>query len=631
MATFLPEPTAATVQALHLKLTKDWSEAHGVAQEISDIIHQRNDIETLDPNDARDIEPLVIHSGRAGGIIEHANGLLMAMPSFHMEPSELTTEAGLESDQVEHACAKIFEQQLMRNDFWPRVGRDLLGVGYAFLKALPLPNVWTIQAGYPVRKENEGSATYMKRIRKWKEDEGKFPFVIQHIPAMDVLALLDNSDKCIASIEVKKVMAKILAEDMNSAVVQELISQNAINWFDELSVVEYTDTEYVGYFLVSTSPSDHNTEASSPVVFNDYRKLRVWKHGLGRCPVVMIPGMKTELSNYAEKFKSFLADAKDALVGYDFLISRLATMVWTYYMPSYVWTSSESAAAYEGRDRPKLRVNLGGVTSKFADEDLQPLPMPQQFFDAERLITELDDIIQRHTLEDVLFGRVQGSAPAFQVNLRINVARSKLTPISQHMAMGAVDVMDCFLRGVEQLGEEVMIDGVSITPAQAKVARGRISASIEPKSPVDRAQDLGTAKMAKELGLPDVWWMENLVDIEDPATLKLQKEIEELENLPVVKERFMKEALQRLDVLIDEDEYQEIANLDPNTVSPAALQALQAMAGVQPGMAPPAGMEGEGLGRGPFPEGGAPQTLAPRGLLTPKEQPQPGTPLAESE
>lgn len=617
----VPEPTAESVQQLHLKLTKDWSAAIAECEEIADIIHQRNDIETLDANDKRDVEPLIIHAGRAGGIIEHANGLLMAMPSFGMEPLELSEESGLEADQVEQFMAKVFEQQLLRNDFWPAIGRDVLAYGRAYVKALPLPNVWTIQAGYPVRYEDEKPTAYMKRVRKWKATEGKFPFVIQHVPANNVLALLDNSDQTIATIEVKRVMAQILADDMESATVRSMIENGDIQWFDEMSVLEYTDAQYVAYFLVSTTAQTPGMESPTPVVYNDYHRLRVWQHGLGRCPVIMIPGMKTELTEYSGRFKSFLKDAKDALVGYDFLLSRLATMVWAYYMPSYVWTLGETSAMMEGRDRPTLRVNLGGVTPTYQDEKLDTLPMPPAFFDAERLINELDDIIQRHTIEDVLFGRVQGSAPAFQVNLRINVAKSKLTPITQHMAQGIVSVMDCLMRGVEQLKEEVIIDGASMTPQLAKKARGRISASIEPKSPIDRGQDLGTAKLAKELNLPDTWWMENIVGIEDSATVKMMKIVEEIEDMPIVKERLIKEALNQLDVLIEQEDYEEVPLNGMEGVPPEMMAGIQNMMLQQSGEE-----EAAGLGRGPFPEGAAPQTLAPRGLLTEKEQPQPGTP-----
>jgi len=620
MAFTLPKPTPNYIRELHSKLLNEWQGRLGIEREMSDLVHQRNEIETLAPNEKRNIDPITIHSGRAGGIIEHANGLLMAMPSFEMEPTSLATGAKREAEQVERVMAALFEQQLLRNDFWPAIGRDVLTYARAYIKAMPLPSVWTVQAGYPVRGKTESPASYMKKIKDWKASAGEFPFVIQHVPVSTILPLLDADDNVVCSLEEKRVPAYVLAEEMKSAKVKAQLASGNLQWYDELTCLEYTDHEYVAYYLTDIETlTGKDYFAESRVFFTphqDYEQLRVWKHGLGKCPVVMIPGMKTELLDKEGRFKSFLADAKESLEGYDVLISRLATMVWTYYLPSYTWTLAETAAVYQGRERPELTVNLGGVTVKYADESLDPLSPPPGLPDANLLTEQLDDLIQRHTLEDVLFGRVAGSAPAFQVNLRINVARSKLTPLAQHMAQGITNVMDLFLRGVISLGEEVIIDGEEITPSMAKSALNRIAASIEPKSPQDRAQDLGTAKMALEFGLPWDTVAQDFLGYTDPATLRLEKDIQELEKLPQAQEAVLADALAELDLLTEQNDFEELAGVDTTNMSPEFQQALQQFMEAQGG--------GGGLGRGPFPEGGAPQTIAPRGLLTEKEQPRPG-------
>ncbi|KKM64354.1 hypothetical protein LCGC14_1502250, partial [marine sediment metagenome] len=822
----LSRPTGKSVRDLHHKLELDWGPRIRLDEEFRDLVHQRNPIETLELSDDRNIDPMEFRSGRAGGIIEHAGGLLMARPAMHAEPPTLNTEDTRTAEQVERASANLFEKELIANNFWQSVGRDILIYGRAFIKSMLSASQWTAEAGYPVRESKETDKDYLTRIRKWKETEGKFPFVIQHVPALGVLPLLDSSDNVLATIEVKWATAKILADDFGSKTVQDMLSRRTLKWYDELPVIEYIDNEWVSYLLAGTEVRRRDTPETNRLYkgVKSYQPLRTWRHNLGKHPIVMIPGIRTELTDYKSHFKGFLSDAKDALVMYDFLLSRLATMINAYYLPcasaseelllpdgsrktygelasegrkfevmtrgkcvpkpvlayaefagaapiykitldsgrilersehhrigvlgrrnhidykfpsdlkignrlavltkppkrqenrkggrwltsdialavgmligdgsltdngvkftssnplitsifeqavvksknpysifdyerqqvvtirkgqqqkgnnlkkrapilwalkklnllnktsrtkilpdwtrclpekkalalfhgliltdgyiygsrigygstsknlrdwvadaawrfgcpgvirekkmqdgssfyvwdsfreftpdlvkkiadvfhskaediffskvnnetlfiptqrrrlrkkinkyvhaervksihllserpivcitmvdsdtplyctpvlehnSYEWKLGASSAQFAGRDRPVLRVNLGGVTVTYADENLDTLAIPQGLPDATMLLAQSDDIIQRATLEDVLFGRVQGAAPAYQVNLRINVAKSKLTPLAQNMAIGITNVLDLFLRGIIQLGEAV--------------------------------------------------------------------------------------------------------------------------------------------------------------------------------
>lgn len=614
----VPKPTGERVAALDTKLTADWSARVVEDEEMRDMIHQLNEIETLDESQERNMTPISMHSGRAGGIIEQARGLIMAQPSWSMEAISPKPEDKLKADKVEEVCAALFQQQLLGNDFWSYVARDILSYGRGYIKSLPLPSVWTIQEGYPVRGKKETAEKYLAKVRAWKEKEGKLPHILSHVSALDVLSLLDSSNNVMASIEKKAIMAGVLADPqgMNSSTVKGLIASNKVDWYDEMLVAEYMDPAYVGYYLIGSTPIQEG--ASIPSTLGAYEELRVWQHGMGKCPMVMIPGVTTEMKELRNRFKSFLQDAKESLEMYDFLLSRLGTMVYAYYLPSYIWRMSETTAGAMagGTDRPKMKVILGGVTVPYNDEELDPLTPPMNLPDSDRLLTEVDDIIQRHTVEDVLFGRVQGSAPAFQVNLRINVARSKLTPIVQHMAQGITNAMDLFFRSVEQLGESVVVDGHELTVEMAKAAQGRVTASIEPKSPVDRNQDIATAKMALELGkFPWRWIAEKILDVQDSGALSIEKALEDLGQLPPVQEKLMVELLEEYDLLIEEEEFVDAAEL--GEAAPGELQ--QALAGLMGG--------GPGMGRGPWPPGGSPQAVGGgRGLLTENEQPQPSGP-----
>lgn len=608
----LPKPTKESVEKLYRKLYDDWGARFKEDEEFQDMVNQENIIETLDSSNNRVITPLTIHSGRSGGIIEHAAGLVASSPSFMMKELGPATLEKFEAEEVETFCATLFEQQFIYTDFWTQLAKDILTMGRGFVRAQASPSVWTAQMGYPARGQNEAASKYLARVDKWKYEDGKFPFVIQHIPTMNLLPLLDAQDNVLAAVEEKIVTVGALAE-LGSATAKEGLANGSKDWFDEMLVLEYTDTDYCSYYLlVNTVPSDRDITSWD---IGPLEELRVWEHYMGRCPIVMFPGLRSGQNEYTNRYKSFLDTAKESLEAYDFLISRLATMVWAYFMPSYIWRSAESSAAFKGRERPELKVILGGTTTLLGDEDLQPLPYPPNLPDASLLMTHIDDLIQRHTLEDVLFGRVIGSAPAFQVNLRINVARSKFTPIVQHLAQGIVKVMELVMRGVEVVGEAVVVGGEKLSVATAKKAQGRISASIEPKSPVDRSQDIGQANMAKDFGMPWDWIVVNILGVQNPASLRLEKFVEDLENTDEAKLRLVTEVFTELDMLTEQEEFSDVAGLDLSQFPPEAIEAIEQMVG----------SGGGGLGRGPYPAGGAPQTIqGGRGLLTEKAQPQPG-------
>ena len=315
-------------------------------------------------------------------------------------------------------------------------------------------------------------------------------------------------------------------------------------------------------------------------------------------------------------------------------MSRLATLVKAFYFPSFEWKLGLPSNQFAGQDRPLEEVNIGGVTTTYIDEVLKPLEMSQNLPPADILVNQLDALIQRNTLEDVLFGRVEGSSAAFAIRLRINVAKNKLIPHVTHMAQGLVEVFELIGRAVEQLGESVVIGGEELTVEMVKQAHGRTSVNVNPKLPGEEGIELGQAKMATDLNLPEDWIWEHILGIADPATLRMLRDVLQMEKLPDVEQRLALDALNRLQALVEDDETEAIfdalekrgANLDPEVI-----QALQRLVGQQSGQEggevppPPEG----GVGRGPFPPGGSPQAIGGgRGLGTEKS-PRPSQQFVE--
>jgi hypothetical protein len=571
------------------------------------LVNRQNKVELLPETLDLNVEPVELHTGRSGSLIDHAQTFAGSLPSLAIDPEDLTTEERRESEQTERAYKALFFKQLVANGFWSNLARGILLTGRGVLTVLPMPSVWTTQEGFPVRQKGQRPQAYIKTVNQWKRDSGKEPIIMQSVPPDRVLLKLDSNDKVLASLETKSVTADLVAEALGSEDIQGLIDSKVLQWYDQLEVLQYIDDMFVCYYLVSDKPIRPETGVR-PQSSQGYKRLASWQHGLGKCPVVFVPGVKTDEQEYEFRFKPFLADAEEDLVIYDFLMSRLATMVKAFYFPSFEWQLAANANEFQGQDRPEESVNLGGTTTTYADENLKIISMPDNLPDALLLQQQLDELIQRNTLEDVLFGKVQGDTAAFAIRLRINVAKQALVPAVKHMAIGLTEGYDLVGRSVEYLGEEVIINGERVTPAMAIVARGRISVSVDPRLPGEEGIDLQKAAMATNLRLPESWIWETILGIDDPATLALLRDVQELEELPEVKERLLQEALEMLQVRIEDEETMAILDvLDRfgDQLDPEVVAALQALATGQTG--------GEAGAPPPPPPGGDGRTASPPG------------------
>ncbi len=607
---------------LETELRKTWGPANSRDQRMRDLVNRKNRVELLPETLDLNVEPVELHTGRAGSLIDHAQTFVGSLPSVAIEPVDLTTEERRESEQTERAFKALFVKQLVATGFWSNAGRGSLVTGRTVLTCLPLPSVWTTVEGFPVRQKGQRAQAYINQVNQWKRDSGKEPIIIQSIPADRILLKLDSNDKVLVALETKAVSAELVVDALGSEIVRELLAMKRLQRYDQLEVLQVIDDIFVSYYLISTKPI--RPEMAKDVHMSQgYKRLASWQHGLGKCPVVFVPGVKTDEREYELRFKPFLADAEEDLQIYDFLMSRLATMVKAYYFPSFIWTLDANANEFQNQERPQENINIGGTTTKYRDENIEALSMPANLPDAVLLQGQLDELIQRNTLEDVLFGKVQGDTAAFAIRLRINVAKQALVPHVKHLAIGLTEIYELVTRAIEHLGEEVIIDGEEVTPAMAIKARGRISVAVDPRLPGEEGIDLQKAAMATNLRLPESWIWETILGIDDPATLSLLRDVQELEELPEVKERLLREALEMLQVRIEDEETMAILDvldkfgdqLDPEVV--AALQALATgQTAGEAGGAPPPPPPG-GLGRGPFPEEASNQAVGGgRGLGT---------------
>ena len=108
MPTIRRPPTGAEAKRLQIELQKTWAPAFSRDKRMRDLINRRNKVELLPETLDLNVEPVELHTGRAGSLIDHAQTFVTSIPSVAIEPVDLTTEARRKTEQTERAFKSLF-------------------------------------------------------------------------------------------------------------------------------------------------------------------------------------------------------------------------------------------------------------------------------------------------------------------------------------------------------------------------------------------------------------------------------------------------------------------------------------------------------------------------------------------
>ncbi len=148
-------PSGVEARRLETELLKTWQPAFTRDLRMRALVNRKNKVELLPETLDLNVEPVELHTGRAGSLIDHAQTFVGSLPSVAVEPPDLTTEARRISEQTERAFKSLFFEQLVATDFWSNAGRGSLITGRTVLTCLPMQSVWTTVEGFPVRQKGE--------------------------------------------------------------------------------------------------------------------------------------------------------------------------------------------------------------------------------------------------------------------------------------------------------------------------------------------------------------------------------------------------------------------------------------------------------------------------------------------
>src|SRR4030065_2138345 len=84
-------PNGADARRLQKELEELWQNAFTRDRRMRALVNQTNRVELLPNKESLNIEPVELHTGRAGTLLEHAGSFVGALPSVSIEPINLTT------------------------------------------------------------------------------------------------------------------------------------------------------------------------------------------------------------------------------------------------------------------------------------------------------------------------------------------------------------------------------------------------------------------------------------------------------------------------------------------------------------------------------------------------------------
>jgi len=210
--------------------------------------------------------------------------------------------------------------------------------------------------------------------------------------------------------------------------------------------------------------------------------LRSYHHNLGVCPIRIIPGMTSGRRLEGRYWLSILFFVLDMTESIDRLGSTAATAQKFDAFPMLKWRQQPDDEATEAGAKilylpngDVIPVRASDSQRGYGEEDVEPVFQPQFGDKTLNLLMLLLERAARMTgAVEILEGATGGgSEPAWAVNARQEMAKSKLSPLTAAVALGHRDAAEMLIRCVTEFDEDVPLF------ARQGSERGRIVLSPE--------------------------------------------------------------------------------------------------------------------------------------------------------
>lgn len=597
----MAEPSTKEIAELCTALEEEWGPFAPVDKLRTDFYLGRHQIEVPDLK-ILGLEPEVVTANTGMEVIRRLKGLF-GYGELQVDPAGVGADPRRDAETFARWLNALFPclEDMTQEDTWDLVKEDVLRLGRAWTLTLPLFKRYTVDAGYPDRKDYKTDKAFNKGRGEWLELQ-KPPISHRHMPATQVRALLTGDVGVERGVVVTEVSGSRIKRLWPGSAIATKIGEDKAELAKKFRIVTYVDDTYCCYAYTG-----EEGRHIGPVTWGQIQgeMLDSWPHKMGVCPLVLHVGQLTSESALVDRFRCVIDDILGIGVAGDRLLSRQLMQVKVDGLNLMYIETKDSM-----KEDRTFKLNMDGPTVFFEGEKpgrFEPSPTHPE---AESLYAKLMTHKERLALTDAMRGIGGADQSGISYKLMRDAAQSEWTPMGGHMADGRRRQAQMCARAVMALGEPVYVrestkdktERVGATPELVKDRLEDIHIMLNPEFPEDRAGDLDAVQKAVNLGLSLAWGLENIMQLAEP-----QKAIDEGIAEKVVmaaSDQLVQSALEQLAL-----KRQQAQGMTPLDVEKAIPNASEGLAAYLQGMGqPPAPV---GAGAVPGGVGGVPQGAPP--------------------
>jgi hypothetical protein len=622
------KPELQEITDLHALLKGEYSELSAQDTEMAALDAMTYDVPHCEP-DIANYTPHVIRSGWTRRAIKSFVAMFATKPIYrHMAGMGATSQRL--SEDIEAFLNNVpWAIEARYGAFWLPAVENGGVFGRGWVEVLPKRKRWVGEPDYPKKGKglnpktgepvasDEGADAYKTRREEWKRDRLP-PVSMRFLPADQVFALVTEQYRVLKAVRYTEItLAEAGAKWPDKFGDAYDNKENAPT--DPVACYEYVDEEWVA------QSASHNGGENDQKTTEDF-VTQPWRHGMKMCPWILVEALTTASTDPNKRWEPWLREAKDVGIAMDAQLTRKAMIseIWPMPQPHFRLKGPAPEGVEKGYEFIELSSPQALVT--YDDTDFAIHPWSQAEPGAEELWQKLFYFMDR-SLPNVGSEIAQGSSgtPAWTWRLRGQMLDRDMKTVADNLSLSAKRVGQAILRALlsHWINEPVYFGHktekgarvIKVSPDDIAGQVNRIEASVKADKLIDRNSDLGALKLARDMGLPMKWGLEELCGYENPQEIMDEAVLEEIENSEPMKQQLALDVMKRADLLQAQE-----ATMGPEGI--AQLQTL-GLPGVNAAIMPPM----QGLGASGVPVGAQYNTLTRTGVGT--ATPGGATPFAE--
>lgn len=591
-------PLADYIHELELHIREFWAPQRVIDQEILDLVWDEHAIavpDTKNKKRTRQIVPERMTSGEGARIVD-------LISSFYVFPAALKatwlgegTKKEQQSDDIEIALSEV-RNILDKPTDSPRAAqrRDLVVLGRATGLIVKGDAYWW---DFPQKRSDETDAEWTKRHAAWKQ-EAPIPVWWQHLPAASTFpsSFGTADDEMLSTMAMTWYQLNEIfsADELRKASMPE----DQKSWRRRVTLAIHSNRAFLTYAVLQI-PNDGFLPGKKNLI------VRQIEHKMGRSAIRLWNGMTSGQKEPGKYWLSVLHSSRKLILAADTRLSEAATASKYDSKPALKWwkNTDEDSARSDNElisEGDVVFLDPGDRAQGRDKEDIQPLIQPQF---AEKTLTLAQFALEKAARLSGAFESLEGGfgpsgQPAWSRNFSAELAKGKLTPLTDGVVAMDLDIFDSIRRAIIAFDETVSLHAetgaMKLVPENLKGWGVGLKGEYKLRIPINKRADydLGMSLMAQRdatgaIGPSDRWILEELFGINQPMEMFKETLRWDFLKSDEMKRRLLKTMLDEADVeLAAEDEGMAIEQVqaleEQGLLPPGATEAMLQGTGGRP-------------------------------------------------